>query len=197
MKKKVIFLFLCIGLVVAVGCGKKVASNLDSEKETIEKNQVEMIQEDDTEILSEEEAPEILGEEAAKIISEDIGITIEENVDVIEEDPAETPKEDLQIIYGESKIFSQEDLDTAIDEVLQEFATWDGCKFDHIKYVSDDNSNPKNLKWMNELGEAAGIKEKFEECIMFTSEFQTPEKSQPAGLNSDTRYENFNWWICC
>ena len=41
----------------------------------------------------------------------------------------------VEIDYGQSAIYSKQDMDLAIDEIIQEFRTWDGCKLYSISYI--------------------------------------------------------------
>ena len=80
------------------------------------------------------------------------------------------------IDYGHSEIYSQADMDAAIQLIKEEFSKWDGCELQKIAYSSDDECNADNISWMNDLEEANDAKETFTQCIMFTSEFHSPKK---------------------
>ena len=102
---------------------------------------------------------------------------------------------DAAIDYGNSDIYSQEDMDAAIQLIKKEFSTWKGCELHSISYSSDDEcNNEENIAWMNELEEANDAKETFTQCIMFTSSFHSPKKGGGA-WNADEEYTDWQWWL--
>ena len=98
------------------------------------------------------------------------------------------------IDYGHSEIYSQEDMDSAIRLIKEEFSKWDGCELHKIAYSSDDECNADNISWMNDLEEADDAKETFTQCIMFTSEFHSPKKGG-GSWNPDQEYTGWQWWL--
>ena len=101
---------------------------------------------------------------------------------------------EVTIDYGYSEIYSQDDMNSAIQLIKEEFNAWDGCELHSITYSSADECNPDNISWMNELEKANDAKETFTQCIMFTSEFRSP-KNSGGGWNSDYEYKGFQWWL--
>ena len=65
---------------------------------------------------------------------------------------------DAEIIYGDSDIYSQSDMDSAIRLIKREFSGWSGCELHKIEYAGDECNSEENIKWLNELAEANGIK---------------------------------------
>ena len=61
------------------------------------------------------------------------------------------PVSDAKINYGSSSIYSEEDMNAAIELIKEEFSTWEGCELHDIFYSSDDEVNEENIAWMNEL----------------------------------------------
>ena len=49
---------------------------------------------------------------------------------------------EVKIDYGNSVIYSEEDMNLAINIIKDEFNTWEGCELHSITYSSDDNCNP-------------------------------------------------------
>ena len=45
-------------------------------------------------------------------------------------------------------------MDEAIEVIIGEFSTWEGCELHSIAYSSDEFCNDSNIAWMNELEEA-------------------------------------------
>ena len=101
---------------------------------------------------------------------------------------------EVTIDYGNSEIFSKDDMDSAIQQINEEFNTWDGCELHSISYSSDDECNADNISWMNELEEANDASETFTQCIMFTSDFHSP-KDGGGAWNSDYEYIGWQWWL--
>ena len=99
------------------------------------------------------------------------------------------------IDYGTSSIYTQEDMNAAIELIKKEFNTWNGCELHSISYSSDDECNNKEtIAWMNELEAANDAKETFTQCIMFKSDFHSPKRGGGA-WNSDQEYTNWQWWL--
>ena len=82
---------------------------------------------------------------------------------------------EVKIDYGTSSIYTEADMNAAIDLIKKEFNTWDGCELHSISYSSDDECSESNVAWMNELEEANDAKETFTQCIMFRSDFHSPK----------------------
>ena len=101
---------------------------------------------------------------------------------------------EVTIDYGHSEIYSQEDMDAAIQLIKDEFSKWDGCELHKIAYSSDDECNADNIAWMNDLEAANDAKETFSQCIMFTSEFHSP-KIGGGAWNPDQEYTGWEWWL--
>ena len=101
---------------------------------------------------------------------------------------------DVTVDYGNSSIYSKEDMDAAISLIKEEFNTWDGCELHSIAYSSDDNCNADNIAWMNELEAANDNEEVFTQCIMFTTDFHSPKEGGGA-WEPDTEYEDYEWWL--
>ena len=112
---------------------------------------------------------------------------------------------EVTIDYGNSSIYSKEDMDSAIQMIKKEFDTWDGCELHSITYGMDDECNDENIKWMNEcndenikwmneLEEANDAKESFTQCIMFKSNFHSPKEGGGA-WNADEEYTDWQWWL--
>ena len=78
--------------------------------------------------------------------------------------------------YGASSIYTQADMDEAINVIKKAFRSMKGCELHSLSYTSDDCTGADNVAWMNKLGEADGAKEIFTQCIVFESSFFSPEK---------------------
>lgn len=101
---------------------------------------------------------------------------------------------EANIDYGTSSIYTEEDMNAAIELIKREFKTWDGCELHSIAYSSDDECNKSNIAWMNDLEAANDAKETFTQCIMFQSSFHSPKEAS-GGLNADEEYTGWQWWL--
>lgn len=114
----------------------------------------------------------------------------------LEEDPgAQTEPPLVEIDYGVSEIYSEEDIDAAIALINEEFKGWDGCVMRNIRYAGDEVNNAENVAWLNEIA-----KEKpdgdYTDCIEFFTDFHSPVDSEEAGAwEPDTDYNDYQWWL--
>lgn len=100
----------------------------------------------------------------------------------------------VTIDYGNSSIYTKEDMDAAIAIIQATFDTWEGCELHSISYSSDNVcTDEKNIAWMNQLEEANDNEQVFTQCIMFDTRFHSPKKGATA-LNLDEEYE-WGWWL--
>ena len=99
-----------------------------------------------------------------------------------------------EIRYGTSSIYTEEDMNAAIEEIRNMFDTWDGCELHSIEYAGDENCSPENIAWMNRLASANDAKEPFTQCILFKSSFHSPKKGGGT-WNADQEYTGWQWWL--
>ena len=98
--------------------------------------------------------------------------------------------DNVTVDYGESSIYTQEDMDAAVNLIKDEFAAWDGCELHSIRYAGDECNSADNIKWMNELKDGAA----FSQCIEFLSDFHSPVEGGGA-WEADSEYTNWQWWL--
>ena len=98
--------------------------------------------------------------------------------------------EDFQIDYGNSSLFTYREMDRAIEKILEEFNTWEGCEMHSIRFAGDDCSNKENLDWLNFLREGHD----FTQCIGFMSDFHSPKEAYGA-WEADIEYRDWQWWL--
>lgn len=90
---------------------------------------------------------------------------------------------EVEIDYGTSYIYTEDDMNAAIDLIKKEFYTWDGCELHSISYAGDDEcSKSDNIVWMNDLKDANDGEETFTQCIIFKSDFHSPKKIVEHGI---------------
>ena len=100
----------------------------------------------------------------------------------------------VKINYGESAIYTEEDMKEAIAKIIEQFNKFEGCKLYSLSYISDDKcNNEDNIKWMNDLESANDNKEVFTQCIAFESNFRSPINGGGAWI-ANSEY-NWSWWL--
>ena len=104
----------------------------------------------------------------------------------------ETNEPDVTIDYGTSDLYTQADMDAAIQLIEDEFRTWDGCELHSITYGSDDACTDEALAWLNEM--RSDDSEPFTQCILFLSDFHSPVNGGDA-WEADTEYTDWQWWL--
>ena len=94
--------------------------------------------------------------------------------------------------YGTSELYTQEDMDAAINVIMAEFGSWKGCTMQKIAYAGDEEST-NNLAYCNELREA-GTPE-IAEAIVFKTDFHSPsaEEAEGTAWEPDTDYKDYSW----
>ena len=111
------------------------------------------------------------------------GVTLEEYLGDVE--PA-----DAIVDYGNSDLYTQEDMKTAISLIRDEFGGWDGCALHSIRYAGDDCNTPENIQWVNELKEG----QDYTQCIEFLTDFHSPVEGGGA-WEPDEEYADYQWWL--
>ena len=98
----------------------------------------------------------------------------------------------IDIDYGTSEIYSKEDMDAAIDLIMNEFNGWKGCEMHSIRYASDNFNSKENIKWVKELGEG----KEYTECIQFLTDFHSPTDAKDLAQTAwepDQEYKDYQW----
>ena len=108
-----------------------------------------------------------------------------------------------QIDYGNSKIFTRADMDTAIVLIKKQFSQWKGCKLHNIRYADDACNSNENIRWSNELGRTGIVGgdcgKRYVKVMEFLSDFYSSKDVQKYGLtfNPDFEYKDWQWWLAC
>ncbi len=101
---------------------------------------------------------------------------------------------EVKIDLGVSSIYPKADMIAAIELIVKEFNTWDGCELHSISYASDEKCSASNVAWLNSLEAANDAEETFTQCIMFLSDYHSPKNSVGA-WNRDFEYTDWQWWL--
>lgn len=96
-----------------------------------------------------------------------------------------------EVDYGDSDLYTKEDMDAAIEKIMDEFNTWECTDLD-LTYAGDDYNSEENLTWLDSLS----ADENFTECIAFTSSFHSPKSADEfSAWKADTDYDGWEWWL--
>lgn len=102
----------------------------------------------------------------------------------------------VQTDYRKSDIYTQADMDAAIEIINEQFSQWEGCTLLNIRYAGDDCNSAENLRWMNELANARKYDVKFVQCIEFLSDFYASKDTEGhTTFEPDSEYKNWQWWL--
>ncbi len=98
----------------------------------------------------------------------------------------------ITVDYGESELFNEGDMNTAVKLIREEFASWRGCEMHSIRYTSDDFNNEENLKWVNDLREGKN----YVDCMEFLTDFHSPVEEKylkDTAWEADKEYKDYEW----
>ena len=92
----------------------------------------------------------------------------------------------VNIISKESKIYSKNDIDNAIDETLNYFKeNFEGCSLLELEYIGDEENNGYT-DWARRNNK--------EQVIVFVSSFNVDSSGGEHGaLNPNSKYEGWKW----
>lgn len=90
--------------------------------------------------------------------------------------------------YGKSAIYSKQDISSAVDEIINTFKGFDGCKLYSLSFTSDETCK-ENIDYCNELE----INADFDECIVFDSHFRSPVFGGGAWNENEDYY--WRWYL--
>lgn len=91
----------------------------------------------------------------------------------------------VNIISRESKIYSNNDIDSAIDTAIKYFRkNFRGCSLLEIEYIGDEKNNDY-LDWATRNNK--------DEVIVLISSFKVGSFGGDGSLNPNSKYEDWNW----
>lgn len=92
---------------------------------------------------------------------------------------------DLKTKEVDSQIYSQDEIESAIDVIKKEFIMqWSGCTLTEIYYAGDD--------WSEDYQEFAD-RNNADEVIVLLSSFDVDSSGGDGSLSPDSTYNNWNW----
>ena len=92
--------------------------------------------------------------------------------------------------YGDSKLYTTEELEEAAIQVKCEFATFEGCELHNLRYAGDECNTPENLEWLNSLDEDAG----YTQVAEFLTDYHSPVEGGGA-WEPDVEMQDWEWWL--
>ncbi len=101
------------------------------------------------------------------------------------------------IDYGNSKIFSQAEMDFCIAKIKSDYKD-NGAKILNIRYAGDEYNSHENRKYLNSLADSRGFKKKFSKCMVFLIDYRTPPASDDGKFfawEPDTVYKDWQYWF--
>ena len=101
----------------------------------------------------------------------------------------------FSVDYGDSKIYSQEDLEKASLEAQFILGSWKDVEVTRFAYAGDDRNTDENIAWMNDLAEGQGIGEKIVSCACFVADFKTGDDVGEMTFNTNFEYKDYEWWV--
>ena len=120
-------------------------------------------------------------DKASKIMES--GITLEEYLGVAN-------SVEVNIDYGKSDKYTNEDLYDAIVQIKCAFAGFDGCELHSITYAGDDEITDEDLEWLNSFDENSNYKD----ACKFYTDFHSPKVGSVV-FDDDTEITDYEWWL--
>lgn len=94
---------------------------------------------------------------------------------------------EVSIDYGNSTLYSREELDEAIVQIKCKFAGF-GSELHSISYAGDDVNTAENIAWLNSLDEGKN----YTQICEFRCDFLSGDNGV---LNPYEEYKDYQWWL--
>ena len=98
---------------------------------------------------------------------------------------------EVTIDYGDSEIFSKEDLEDAVVRIKCQFAFWNGCELKSIRYAGDDAVTDERLAQLK--AKDPDINDV--QIAGFLMDFKTSENPEGTTFNPNQEYIDYQWWL--
>ena len=93
-------------------------------------------------------------------------------------------KETAPVIdYGDSKLFTREQLEEVMIRIKCSFAAWEGCEVESLRYAGDEYSTQEQVDWANSQNPDGNY-------IGVVSVFSDYHKE-------DKKFKDYQWWLAC
>ena len=97
----------------------------------------------------------------------------------------------VNIDYGNSKIYTQDDLKAAVIQIECKFASYDGCELRRIRYAGDKAVTDEKRQAINKKNPG----NKYTQFAEFLMDFHSPENNGKTTLASNHDYTDYQWWL--
>lgn len=97
----------------------------------------------------------------------------------------------VDIDYGTSSIYKEDDLKDAVIQIECRFASLDGCVLKSIRYAGDEAVTDEKLKAIQEQNPDS----KYTQIVEFLMDFHTPENTVDTTFEPDRDYTDYQWWL--
>ena len=111
------------------------------------------------------------------------GITLEGYIGAVNET-------EVDIDYGQTELFTREELEEAAVQIKCQFALWEGCEMHTLRYAGDECNTDENIAWINSLSDGG----KYFAVCKFVCDFHSPKENAGA-MNPDEEYRNYEFWL--
>ena len=98
---------------------------------------------------------------------------------------------EVTIDYGNSEIYTEDELKDAVIQIKCKFAFWDGCELKSIRYAGDDSASNENLERMNEVAPDGN----YTQAAEFLMDFHSSENAGGTTFEPDKEYTDYQWWL--
>lgn len=98
---------------------------------------------------------------------------------------------DVKIDLGKSEIYSQEDLQDAVDVIISEIGGWSSVKEVYSVSYCGDESASSQLEYCKSLSEDR----EYTKCVVFESSFRTTDSAGSDGFNENSLYDGWKWYL--
>ena len=98
---------------------------------------------------------------------------------------------DCEVIIGESKIFTETEIERAVAAVKTKFRDFEGCTLLTLEY--DEEYRNEQVRHYMETGKGANNGVTEENVIIFKSSFYAQDPKGDSGLTDDLEYRGWSW----
>jgi D-alanyl-D-alanine carboxypeptidase len=97
----------------------------------------------------------------------------------------------VDIDYGKSELYTEDDLKDAVIQIKCKFAFYNGLELKSIRYAGDEASTDAKLAEFNKKNPDA----KYTHVAKFLMDFHTPEDTSGTTFTANHDYKDYQWWL--
>lgn len=95
---------------------------------------------------------------------------------------------EVKIDYGNSLLYTHEEMDSAITEIKEQFSEFEGCELHSLTFAGDEKC-ASELSYCRSLRET----EEITDCIVFHSSFRSPKNG--GGSWESNKVYTWSWYL--